>query len=155
MCAAVAPFGRLLSAPREVLSIISLLRTIAATTKSMAEDTRVLADLRRDMGRVAEAVTVLGPMDQGMAAIEGAMPVLVEVQRSLARLPDTADHLDAELTRLNDALDELQRSLEPIGRLAQRVPGGNRAKQPDAHTDGTQAFLRVEAGSMEEDREVV
>jgi hypothetical protein len=120
----VAPLGRLLSAPREVLSIISLLRTIAANTKTMAETTKVLPELHRDMRRVAEAVTVLGPMDARMAVIESAMPVLVEVQKSLVRLPDTAEHLDAELTRLTKLLDELHGSLEPLARLAQRFPGG-------------------------------
>ncbi len=124
MFAAVAPIGRLLSAPREVLSIISLLRTIAANTQTMAEDTRVLPDLHRDIRQVADAVAVLGPMDQRIAAIESAMPALVEVQRSLVRLPDTADHLDAELTRLTKLLDELHGALEPLARLAQRFPGG-------------------------------
>jgi len=124
MFASVAPLGRLLSAPREVLSIISLLRTIAANTKTMSEDTKALTDIHRDMRAVAEAVAVLGPMDARMAAIEGAMPVLVEVQKSLVRLPDTADHLDAELTRLTNLLDELHGSLEPLARLAQRFPGG-------------------------------
>src|SRR2546430_2400744 len=114
MWAAVAPLGRLLSAPREVLSIISLLRTIAANTETMAEATRVLPDLHRDMRRVAEAVAVLGPMDERMAAIESAMPMLVEVQKSLVRLPDTVDHLDAELTKLAKLLDELHGSLEPL-----------------------------------------
>jgi hypothetical protein len=132
MFAAVAPLGRLLSAPREVLSILSLLRTIAANTKSMAEATRVLPDLHKDMRRVADTVGVLEPMDARMAAIENAMPVLVEVQKSLVRLPDTADHLDAELTRLTKLLDELHASLGPIARLAQRVPGGgNRGKTAD------------------------
>jgi hypothetical protein len=124
MCAAVAPFGRLLSAPREVLSIITLLRTIAANTKTMAETTSVLPDLHRDMRRVADSLDVLGPMDDRIATIEGAMPVLLEVQKSLTRLPDTADHLDAELTRLTNLLDELHGSLEPLARLAQRFPGG-------------------------------
>jgi hypothetical protein len=132
MCAAVAPLGRLLSAPREVLSIISLLRSIAANTKAMAEATTVLPDLQRDMRRVAETVAVLEPMDARMAAIENAMPVLVEVQKSLVRLPDTADHLDAELTRLTNLLDELHGSLGPIARVAQRLPGGgNRARASD------------------------
>jgi hypothetical protein len=124
MCAAVAPLGRLLAAPREVLSIISLLRTIAANTETMAESTSVLPELHRDMRRVAEAVAVLGPMDARMTVIENAMPVLVDVQKSLARLPDTAEHLDAGLARLTELLDELHGSLEPLARLAQRFPGG-------------------------------
>jgi hypothetical protein len=129
--ASVAPFGRLLSAPGEVLKIIGLLRTIADNTAAMAEAVRVLPSIEREMAAVAEATAVLGPMDARMAAIESAMPVLVEVQKSLVRLPDTADHLDAGLTRLTELLDrlfvtleELQASIEPLARLAQRFPGG-------------------------------
>jgi len=39
------------------------------------------------MADVSAAVAVLGAMDTRMTAIEEAMPVLVEVQRRLARLP--------------------------------------------------------------------
>ena len=124
MCAAVAPFGRLLSAPNAVISVVGLLRTIVQNTETMAKATSVLPEIHRDMRQVAEAVAVLDPMDARMAAIEGAMPVLVEVQKSLVRLPGTAEHLDSELTRLAKLLDELHASLEPLSRLAQRFPGG-------------------------------
>ena len=54
MCAAVAPFGRLLSAPNAVLSVVGLLRTIVQNTEAMAKATSVLPELHRDMRRVAE-----------------------------------------------------------------------------------------------------
>ena len=116
----------------------------------VAGDTRALALLRKDMAKVAEstanldgvlsATDVLPGMDQRMAHIEEAMPVLVEVQRSLSRLPDTMERLGAGLTDLSallerlvasvEQLDEnvttLHASVEPLGRVAQRIPGGRR-----------------------------
>jgi hypothetical protein len=127
----VTPLARLISAPNELLSVVGLLRKIGDNTREMAESTRVLEQLRSDMSRVAETTAVLGPMDERMAAIEAAMPVLVEVQKSLARLPDTAERLDAGLAQLMTMLDrlfvtieDLHRSIEPLARVAQRLPGG-------------------------------
>jgi len=96
------------------------------------------------MAVVGDATAVLRPMDARMASIEGAMPVLVEVQQHLARVPDTLEHLDAGLTRMSDTLDRLLVALErldaelasldsavgPLGRLAQRFPGRSRRDEP-------------------------
>jgi hypothetical protein len=136
----VTPFGRVLSAPGEVLRIIGLLRTIAANTESMARATRAVPQLEADMRQVAQYTEVLPEMHERMGVIEGAMPVLVDVQRSLARLPDTAEHLDEGLARMTDLLDRLLASLDelgrtvaalqdsigPLSRLAERFPGRNR-----------------------------
>jgi hypothetical protein len=72
-----------------------------------------------------------------MAQIEAAMPTLVEVQQQLAELPRTMDELQerlggvsATLERLLSLLDtldanvgSLRGSIEPIGRIADRLPG--------------------------------
>ena len=138
MCAPVAPLARLVSAPSDLLKIVGLLRTIGDNTAEMAESTRVLAQLRDDMSKVADTTSVLGPMDARMAAIESAMPVLVDVQKSLARLPDTAERLDQGVARLTELLDrlfvtiaELHASIEPLARLAQRLPGGGGNRTQD------------------------
>jgi hypothetical protein len=89
---------------------------------------------------VAAATQVLPPMDERMAAIEGAMPVLVEVQRHLARVPETLEHLDTRLADLSATLERLLVSLEgldrnvgslhaavgPLSRVAERLPGRGR-----------------------------
>lgn len=143
--AAVAPLGRLISAPGEVLSIIRLLRTIAENTESMAQATKALPQLERDMRQVAEYTQILPEMHERMGVIAGAMPVLVDVQQSLARLPDTAEHLDAGLARMQELLDRLmpsldelgrtvgalQESIGPLSRLADRFPGRGRNQQQE------------------------
>jgi DNA repair ATPase RecN len=78
--------------------------------EQVAADTQALGDLRQQMARI----------DERMATIEGAMPVLVEVQQHLAQLPEAID-------RLCDLMEGLQESLEPIGRVAGRLPGQRRA----------------------------
>jgi hypothetical protein len=55
------------------------------------------------------------------------MPVLVEVQRHLAQLPETMGTLLTALDELNRSVDTLQAVVEPMGRLANRVPGGKKA----------------------------
>jgi hypothetical protein len=87
---------------------------------------------------------VLPSMDERMSAIEGAMPVLVEVQRHLAQVPETLDHLDTRLAELSETLERLLVSLEgldrnvttlhaavgPLSRIAGRFPG--RSREPAA-----------------------
>ena len=61
-----------------------------------------------------------------MATIEGAMPVLVEVQRHLAQVPETLEHLDARLAELSETLERLLVAMEPLSRVAGRFPGRSR-----------------------------
>ena len=118
--------------------------------RGLGDDTAQLQALQRDMRRVAAstrpladmatATDVLPGMDGRMATIEGAMPVLVEVQQHLARLPETMDALDhgikslceqidrmlISLDRLDGNVTALAGSVEPLGRIADRLPGGSR-----------------------------
>src|SRR5215212_7491292 len=103
----------------------------------VAADTRALPALRRDMAKVAGTTAILEPMDGRMASIEQTMPILVEVQRHLAQLPETIAALDARIERLSEVLEkmletmthldtsvvDLQGAVEPVGRLASRLPG--------------------------------
>ncbi|MEA2308465.1 MAG: hypothetical protein QOI65_751, partial [Thermoleophilaceae bacterium] len=61
----------------------AMLERIADGLDRVSADTHELAELRAEMASVREATAVLGPMDARMATIEGAMPVLVEVQQHL------------------------------------------------------------------------
>jgi methyl-accepting chemotaxis protein len=149
------PFGRVVGIPGEVVSAIKLLPLIArntgdmsGNTADMAADTSQLPDIQRslealakEMSEVAETTKVLPGMDGRMATIEEAMPVLVEVQRHLARVPDILEHLDERIGLLSASLDQLLRELEdlghnvnalsgavgPLGRIAGRLPGRNRS----------------------------
>lgn len=140
-------FDRLSALPAELNEALLLIPQIARNTaalpkiaralKQVTGDTDALPDIREDMARVVETTTVLGAMDDRMAAIEEAMPVLVAVQRHLDKLPETMELLDdglgrlsglmeqllAALGALNQSIDTLQGAMEPMSRLASRVPG--------------------------------
>ena len=130
--------------PADVLGALRVLPGMARDTATMArqlavlgdvaEATRALPELHADMARVAEATESITQIDARMATIESAMPVLVEVQQHLSTLPETMDRLDRRLAQLADQLEALQGSLDPIGRIAQRVPGQRRADQRAAAT---------------------
>ena len=134
------PLGSALAIPAEVASALRVLPEIAKHTGKMA---RSMDGLRRDTAKLqtlAEDASVLVPMDKRMEAIEGAMPVLVEVQQHLALVPETLGRLDERMNRLSDGLDQLlvaleelsqsvaslQASVQPLGRLARRLPGGSK-----------------------------
>lgn len=134
----VNPLG-IVSAPGELatslrtLPELLALRKVGDDTRRMADNTAELPDVRAQLEQAAEMTSVLPQMDRRMATIEEAMPVLVEVQQHLARLPETIEGLNrgiAELVGLMDGLQaslgHLHESLEPLGRLADRIPGGSR-----------------------------
>jgi hypothetical protein len=85
------------------------------------------------MARVAERTEGIQTMDARMANIEATMPVLVDLQKDLAVVPDIIAKLDARIETLSLLLDELaksveglQRSITPLGRLAGRLPGSSK-----------------------------
>jgi hypothetical protein len=110
---------------------------IARFLEGVKSDTEALPPLREDMARVAEATSVLRGMDRRMTTIEEAMPVLVKVQKHLDRLPETMERLDDRIERLsglmenlltalealNTSVDTLHGGMQPMARLASRVPG--------------------------------
>lgn len=130
--------------------VLRRLDEIAEATRALPEmldaierlglDTRALPALSRDMARIAEATDALPQMQARMDSIERAMPVLVEVQQHLARMPDTIETLGAGLTGHGQLLDRLLVSLDhldenvaalraavqPLGRIAERLPGASR-----------------------------
>jgi len=136
----VALPGKALAAPARLMGVTRDLESIEHGTRSLpdiegslhsiASDTELLHQVARDIAVVAEATSGLKQMDERMATIEGAMPVLVEVQRHLAQVPEKLDHLDTRLAELSKTLERLLVAMEPLSRVADRFPG--RSKQPAA-----------------------
>ena len=118
--------GEVVAALRTLPAVLETLRNVGDDTRRMADNTAELPDVRVQLQQVAEMAGVLPRMDQRMATIEEAMPVLVEVQQHLARPPETIEGLNAGIAELVTLMEQLQQSLEPLGRLADRVPGGSR-----------------------------
>jgi hypothetical protein len=120
----VSVSGELVAALRVLPDVLDALREVRDDTRRMADNTDTLPQVREELAKVAELASVLPPMDRRMAHIEEAMPVLVAVQQHLAQLPETIDGLNAGIGELMALLARLQEAIEPLGRLAERVPGG-------------------------------
>jgi hypothetical protein len=123
--------GELVAAVRVLPEVLAALTKVGEDTRRMADNTAELPDVRARLAEVSELASVLPHIDQRMANIEAAMPVLVEVQQHLANLPETIEGLNAGIAelvvlmeRLEESLGQLHASLEPLGRLADRIPGG-------------------------------
>jgi hypothetical protein len=125
----------------ELVGALRVLPKIAENTRSMARDTKALSELRRDIAKVAERTEGITTIDARMANIEAAMPMLVDIQKDLANLPDVIARLDDRIGKLSlllaelaTSMEELHGSLTPLGRLAGRLPGG-RASKSESKTD--------------------
>jgi phage-related minor tail protein len=100
---------------------------------AVGDNTAAVSEVARQLGEVAEAATVLPGIDARLTTIEEAMPALVEVQQHLASLPETIGRLSTlmeglleSIQGLDERVDALQHSIEPLGRVAERLPGKNR-----------------------------
>ena len=101
-----------LGAPAELVNALRHLPRIADNTTSMSRDTELLAKIQRDMAEVARRMEGVTTMDARMANIESTMPVLVDVQKDLAQVPEIIAKLDDRI--------------EKLGRIAGRLPGGSK-----------------------------
>ncbi len=116
MSPSLPSLGGMTSLPTDAVAALRRLPEIAENTRTMKEHTAALERVADALDRVAADTGVLRKMDERMVTIEAAMPVLVEVQQHLERLPETIEQLMA-------SVETLQSAVEPLGRLAGRVPG--------------------------------
>jgi len=108
--------GSVTGIPADAIAALRRLPEIADNTRAMKEHTAALERVAEALDRVAGDTGVLRGMDERMAKIEAAMPLLAEVQRDLAQLPEIIEGLRA-------SADTLHQAVKPLGRLAGRVPG--------------------------------
>ena len=127
-----------LAAPAELAAALKFLPRIAENTASMARDTRALAELKRDIAKVADRTEGIQTMDKRMATIEATMPALIDVQKDLAQVPEIIASLDGRIERLtillgelSESMERLQRSITPLGRIAGRLPGGSKPSKQE------------------------
>lgn len=116
--------------PGDVVRALRMLPQIVETTREIAAHTSRLADVSDALERVSADTETLPSMREDMKTIARAMPDLVEVQRHVAQLPETIDRLSDLMERilvaiegLDTTIETLQEAVEPVGRLARRVPG--------------------------------
>ena len=150
------PLG-IASLPAEVINALRVLPVLAEQLERIAShtdelpamregiegverDTAHLESVSSDTSALHSLKEQMGAMDNRMASIEEAMPVLVEVQQHLAQLPEAIETLQSGIDRMcglieglltsMDRLDgdvgSLQQVIEPVARVADKLPGGNR-----------------------------
>jgi hypothetical protein len=138
----LSPFG-IEKLPADVLAALRTVPVLAQRLQEVVGFTRELPAIRAGLEKVGAdtaSLNVLPGIHASTAAIEEAMPTLVEVQQHLARLPETMEALDARIAALTELLERLvnslgtldgnmaalQESIEPVGRFADRLPGSGR-----------------------------
>jgi methyl-accepting chemotaxis protein len=138
------PVGRIQAMPGDALRALRTLPEIVATMREIAAHTARLTDVANALDRVSADTRQLPAMREDIASIAAAMPVLIEVQRHLEQLPETIGRLDEHIDRLDEGIDRLsalmekilvavdgldstvetlRAAVEPMGRLAGRIPG--------------------------------
>jgi DNA repair ATPase RecN len=117
----------------------ALLGAVKDNTAAIGHDTSVLPQVDEHLAELVGAMKLLHRIERRMETIEAAMPALMEVQQHLVRLPETIETLGNDidklagllsrmlvsLDRLDSSVAGLQASVEPLGRIANRIPGRN------------------------------
>lgn len=127
--------------PADAIAALRMLPEIAENTRAMKEHTAALTRVADALDRVAgytgalptmgeeieqigKTVNGLDGVDDRVAAIEAAMPVLVEVQRHLAALPETMDRLDKGIAGLDKGTKRLDKGIAGLSELMERILTG-------------------------------
>ncbi len=148
------PLDSVLEAPAELLDALRRIPEMAGHTGEMAKR---MAGLERGMKSIGKQTTALPDLNVEMAAVrkqveimDGRMEIMTEAitiaMPAISKLPEMIEGLDEQLAamvknmeRLLDSLDQfdesiatLQASIEPIGRIAGRMPGGRAGRKARA-----------------------
>jgi uncharacterized coiled-coil protein SlyX len=95
------------------------LPSIESHLASVDESTATLPDVLGEMHRMSAGVE---EMRDAMVTIAELVPVLVELQATLVDLPVTLSVLQTEMRSLQTTVTELTEAVEPMGRVAARMP---------------------------------
>lgn len=106
---------RLVGVERHTNTLPSIESHLATVEVSTATLPGVLEEMHRMSAAVEE-------MRDATVKIAELVPVLVELQASLVDLPETLSALHTELHSLQGTVTGLTEAVEPVGRVAARVP---------------------------------
>jgi hypothetical protein len=95
------------------------LNEIAEVAQAVAQ----LANVTDHLPQLVEATAALPELPDRVRSVEG---LVGDAVGNLDRLQPSLDQLGTQISELQGVIDGLGGALEPIGRLAGRVPGGNR-----------------------------
>jgi len=109
------PFG-IESLPAELAKVLRSLPLVADRLETIAESTSELPTMRAGIDAVAEDTERLGGVETALSRLADEMGLAELMDRLLASI----DALDGNVTALKG-------SLEPIGRVADRIPGSRKS----------------------------
>ena len=133
------PFDALLVPPALVKRALDDLHDIAELARRYTEieeeiDARV-GRIELDIARMREGVdglraalepiSHLEPIRRGIEPLEQSM---IAVRDSVDELEPMISDLDEKIRRIDPKLDEMRESIEPIGDLAEKIPGNRRRR---------------------------
>jgi hypothetical protein len=117
---AVGPLlAELIEALRVLPAMADDVRRMREAVERMTEDTSVLPGVLEATGR-------LDAIEDRMGEIAGTMPEVEELKELLEPLPATMAELITVLEGLHATTSGLGTAMEPIARVADRIPGGSR-----------------------------
>jgi hypothetical protein len=141
MSPSLPSLGGLTAMPADAVAALRMLPEIAENTRAMKEHTAALArvadaldrvaastdalpGMKQEIGQIGKTVAGLDGVDKRVEAIEAAMPVLVEVQRHLAALPETMGRLDKGIAGLDKGTKRLDKGIAGLSELMERILTG-------------------------------
>jgi predicted nucleic acid-binding Zn-ribbon protein len=136
----VNPLDALLAPPalfkRALDDVHDIARNMRATRDSIAQlrgeivaMQGTLEGVRHQLRDVAEEMAPiqnLAPIRQGIEPLEHSM---VAVRESVDRLEPVIADLDRKVRGIEPQLDEMRDSIEPVGDLAEKIPGNRRRRR--------------------------
>jgi hypothetical protein len=116
------PFDALLVPPALVKRALDDLHDIAQLARSYTE----IEDEIREL--VAGIEQQIAGMRTGVDALLAEVTLLRAVLESVDELEPMISDLDAKIRRIEPKLDAMHESVEPIGDLAEKIPGNRRRR---------------------------
>ena len=130
--AAVAPLsgqiahmeGQLDGLMREMLPI----QLLPDVRDAVAPLSGQIGHMERQLDGLAEEMAPIGHLDAIRAGIEPLEKSMIAVRESVDELEPMVQDLDKKIRLIEPRLAEMQDSVEPIGELAEKVPGNRRRR---------------------------
>ena len=113
---------------------------LGATVAAVEPLSGQIAHMERQLDGLAEEMAPIGHLDAIRNGIEPLEKSMIAVRESVDELEPMIEDLDKRIQLIEPRLAEMQDSVEPIGDLAERVPGTVAAVPADR-------FARVSAAS--------
>ena len=101
---------------------------LAATVAAVQPLSGQLATLERRLDDLAAEMAPIRQLDAIRAGIEPLEKSMIAVRDSVDELEPMIEDLDKRIQLIEPRLAEMQESVEPIGDLAERVPGNRRRR---------------------------